>query len=105
MSGMPTALPRAPAVFVSHGSPTVVIEKGPYQERLAAAGQSMGGVKAIVVVSAHWQRGVPVRVSRQERTQLIYDFGGFPEAMYRLTYPAPWRSEAGRRHRAPTRGQ
>lgn len=89
MSGTPAALPRAPAVFVSHGAPTVVIEKGPYQERLATAGQSMGGAKAIVVVSAHWQRGVPVRVSRQERTQLIYDFGGFPEAMYRLTYPAP----------------
>ncbi len=80
---------RAPAVFVSHGSPMVAMERGPYQERLATAGQSMGGAKAIVVISAHWQRGVPVRVTRQESTQLIYDFGGFPEQMYRLTYPAP----------------
>ncbi|MGA9521150.1 MAG: dioxygenase, partial [Myxococcaceae bacterium] len=87
MSGTPAAPARSPAVFISHGSPTVVIEKGPFQERLAVAGRSMGGAKAIVVISAHWQRGVPVRVGRQERTQLIYDFGGFPEEMYRLTYP------------------
>ena len=42
------------------------------------------------IVSAHWQTQAPeVRATGAERPPLIYDFGGFPDEMYRLTYPAP----------------
>jgi len=52
-------------------------------------GQAHRNAKAILIVSAHWQVSRPVRVTAWEEAPLIYDFGGFPEELYRLTYPAP----------------
>ena len=40
-------------------------------------------------MSAHWQVSKPLRLSAWDRAPLVYDFGGFPEELYRLTYPAP----------------
>jgi len=45
--------------------------------------------KAIAIVSAHWQTPAPVRVTSWESAPLVYDFGGFPPELYRLTWPAP----------------
>ena len=45
--------------------------------------------KAIVIVSAHWQTAGPLRVTSWNSAPLVYDFGGFPEELYQLTYPAP----------------
>lgn len=45
--------------------------------------------RAILVISAHWQVSQPVRVTAWDHAELVYDFGGFPEQLYRLTYPAP----------------
>jgi 4,5-DOPA dioxygenase extradiol len=42
-----------------------------------------------VIVSAHWEAPGPIRVNAVERPPLIYDFRGFPPALYELTYPAP----------------
>lgn len=56
---------------------------------LHAFGQAHAGSKAILVVSAHWQESRPLRLTAWDRAPLIYDFGGFPQEIYRLTYPAP----------------
>jgi len=79
---------RAPAVFVSHGSPTVALERDEYTEALAALGRN-SAPRAVAVVSAHWTTRGPVAVTASPRHRLIYDFGGFPAELYRLTYPAP----------------
>jgi 4,5-DOPA dioxygenase extradiol len=44
--------------------------------------------KAILMVSAHWERLRPT-VNAPQRNETIHDFGGFPEALYRISYPAP----------------
>jgi len=42
---------------------------------------------AIVVISAHWEAARPT-VSQVLRHSLLFDYYGFPEHTYRLTYPA-----------------
>ena len=43
--------------------------------------------EAIVVISAHWERDIPV-ITANPTPELIYDYFGFPEAAYEITYPA-----------------
>ena len=78
----------APAFFVSHGSPMVALDSDAYTRALRAFGESAGPVRARVVVSAHWETHGEVRVTAAESPEIIYDFGGFPEPLYRLKYPA-----------------
>ncbi|WP_225411151.1 dioxygenase family protein [Stigmatella hybrida] len=83
----------APAAFVSHGSPLVALDTDAYPQALRRFGESVNGVRALVVVSAHWETPGGVRVTASATPPLIYDFGGFPEALYRLTYPCPGAPE------------
>jgi len=52
-------------------------------------GDSHGDLRAILVVSAHWQTTGPLRITAWEHAPLVYDFGGFPDELYRIQYPAP----------------
>jgi 4,5-DOPA dioxygenase extradiol len=56
---------------------------------LHAFGREYPAAKAILVVSAHWQISLPLRVTAWDAAPLLYDFGGFPEELYRISYPAP----------------
>ncbi len=51
---------------------------------------------AILVVSAHWQTAAPNLGSTQRRP-LIYDFSGFPKALYEVQYPCPGAPTLGDR--------
>lgn len=77
-----------PAAFVSHGSPMVALEHGPYQLALERFGEQLHPA-AIAVISAHWKSGAEVRLTSADNHHLIYDFGGFPKPLYELRYDAP----------------
>jgi 4,5-DOPA dioxygenase extradiol len=79
----------APALFVSHGAPTAALERDAYTRALAAFGQQAGSPAAVLVVSGHWEVAGPLRLTATEAPRLIYDFGGFPDALYRVRYPCP----------------
>jgi 4,5-DOPA dioxygenase extradiol len=77
-----------PALFLSHGSPALVLEDCPARDFLKSVGSLVPKPEAILVVSAHWETEAP-RVTTGARPQTVHDFFGFPEALYRLSYEAP----------------
>ena len=92
-------MPNAASLFVSHGAPTFALEPGQLGPKLGQFGARHGDISAVLVVSAHWQtRGLEVMTTAVPAT--MHDFGGFPDALYQLQYPAPGApelaTEAGR---------
>lgn len=52
-------------------------------------GQAHQDARAIVIVSAHWEIRGAIRATSWEHAPLLYDFGGFPDELYQISYPAP----------------
>lgn len=84
-----------PVGFVGHGAPTLAIDPVKGAE-LAAFARSFPEPHGILVISAHWETRAPTLGTVQQRP-LVYDFNGFPEALYRARYPAPAAPELARR--------
>ena len=67
----------------------LAVENGPWHGAMQAWASSLSGVRAVVVASAHWESPGTFLVTASPRPGLLYDFSGFPEALYRLTYASP----------------
>lgn len=83
----PTPRP-APVLFVSHGAPTFALEPGVLGPQLRALGQTLSDIRAVLVVSPHWQTH-ELQVMSTAAPPTIHDFGGFPAALYTLRYDVP----------------
>ena len=85
-----------PTFFVSHGGgpwPWMKNETGPLYAELERSLRAMPAQigerpKAVLMVSAHWE-APEFTLMTNPAPGMLYDYGGFPEHTYHVTYPAP----------------
>ncbi|WOP17234.1 class III extradiol ring-cleavage dioxygenase [Raineyella sp. LH-20] len=82
---------RMPAIFLSHGAPPLA-DDPVWPGQLRAWAGTMPRPASILMISAHWEEA-PVSVSSTVGAPLVYDFWGFPEKYYQVTYDAPTAPE------------
>jgi len=84
---IPSVDKRMPVSFLGHGAPTLALDpvKGADFRRW---GERLPRPSAILMVSAHWQ-DAPITLSATRPVELVYDFYGFPDALYQLRHDAP----------------
>ena len=81
-----------PVLFLSHGAPPLA-DDARWTAELARWSAEIERPKNILMVSAHWE-DAPVTVSpSQRKVPLTYDFWGFPQRYYEVTYEAPLAPE------------
>lgn len=83
---------QMPSLFIGHGSPMNGIELNEFSVNWEELGKTLPKPKAVLVISAHWfTKGTKITAMRIPPT--IHDFGGFPQALFDVQYPASGNPE------------
>lgn len=97
-----------PTFFINHGGgPCFFLEPGPMRAAWGGLEAYLRGLvgtlaerpRGILTVSGHWEEAVPT-VTAGARPPLLFDYAGFPDYTYRLTWPAPGSPHLAARVRA-----
>ncbi|WP_254560498.1 4,5-DOPA-extradiol-dioxygenase [Dyadobacter diqingensis] len=81
-----------PVLFTGHGSPMNGIEENEFTDYWKKLGREIAKPTAVLCISAHWlTKGTKITAMNSPKT--IHDFGGFPQALFNVQYPAPGNPE------------
>lgn len=84
-----------PALYLGHGAPPLLDDALWLGQQLDWA-LSLPKPRAVLMVSAHWENA-PLSLSGTAKgTPLVYDFGGFEQRFYEMTYVSPDASDLAR---------
>ncbi|KFE99237.1 dioxygenase [Chryseobacterium formosense] len=83
---------KMPVLFLGHGSPMNAIEENQFVQGFRNVAKEIPKPSVILCISAHWfTRGT--KVTAMDMPKTIHDFGGFPQALFDVQYPAPGNPE------------
>jgi len=88
---MPVAPDRMPALYLSHGAPPLA-DHPSWPGELATWARDLPRPAAVLMISAHWEEA-PLALGATTTVPLTYDFWGFPERYYQVSYAAPGAPE------------
>lgn len=83
---------KMPVLFIGHGSPMNGIENNEFSLQWEKTAKELPVPNAVLVVSAHWLTN-GTHITAMDYPKTIHDFGGFPQALFDVHYPAPGNSQ------------
>ena len=85
---------RGTVLFIPHGGGPLPILGDPHHKKLVKFLENIKSKinkpSSIIVISAHWEED-EVKITSGEKPSLIYDYSGFSEESYKITYPGAWK--------------
>ena len=87
---------KGTVLFIPHGGGPLPILGDSYHKELVKflknIKSKINKPSSIIVISAHWEED-EVKITSGEKPPLIYDYSGFPEESYNITYPVSGNPE------------
>jgi 4,5-DOPA dioxygenase extradiol len=88
-----------PSLYLGHGAPPL-LDDHVWTSELSAWASDLPRPTAVLIVSAHWESAPLTLGATATGVPLTYDFYGFPERYYRITYRSPGAPELAAKVRA-----